>query len=228
MLVVEGLEVERRGLKLKVDRLVSSRVTVILGRNGSGKTTLLRTIAGYIKPRRGVITLNGRDITNLPPAERGVGYMPQHPVRLPFKPRDAIQYFAKVFKVNPEPVIDKMCLEPILRKERLSGGEGQILALAILLLRGAGLLLLDEPTTGLDFPNSVNFWNLVKSLNIPMVYVTHSPVEAASVGDEIYLVENGILKGPFENKLRNRIEEMVEELNLYKKMAGEVEWSRLD
>ncbi|MEM4417438.1 MAG: hypothetical protein QXD32_05210, partial [Nitrososphaerota archaeon] len=74
----------------------------------------------------------------------------------------------------------------------------------------------------------VNFWNLVRSLNIPMVYVTHSPVEAAFVGDEIYLVENGILKGPFENKLRNRIEEMVEELNLYKKMAGEVRWSRLD
>lgn len=221
MLVVEGLEVERKGFRLKVEKLVSTRITIILGRNGTGKTTLLRTIAGFIKPRKGVITLNGRDITNLPPAERRVGYMPQQPVKLPYKPKDTINYFAKIFNADPQPVIEKLCLEPVLRKEKLSAGEAQLLTLAILLLRGAEVMLLDEPTTSIDFPNSVNFWNLVRSLKIPMVYVTHNPVEAAVVGDEIYLVEDGVFRGPFENKLREKVEEVVENLNLYKKIASE-------
>jgi len=216
LLVVEGLEVERTGFRINVERFVSSKITIILGCNGTGKTTLLKTIAGFIKPRKGVIHLNGRDITNLPPSERRIGYMPQQPIKLPYKPRDAIHYLAKIFRADPQPVIEKMRLEQILRKEKLSTGEAQILALSILLLRKTELLLLDEPTSSLDFPNSVNFWSLIRSLNIPMVYVTHNPVEAAAVGDEVYVIEDGVLRGPFENKLRSKAEELVETLNLYK------------
>jgi len=215
MLKVEGLEVVRGRFRLRVDRLLSSRVTVLLGRNGSGKSTFLKTVAGFIKPARGLILLDGRDITNVPAYKRQIGYISQEPIKLPFKPRQAIQYFAELFHIDSRQVIDKMRLEETLKKEKLSLGESQIIALAVLIMRGPRLLLLDEPTAGLDFLNRLNFWDIIKSLDIPMVYVTHDPIEASIIADDIYYIEDGVISGPFKNKLKHKATQYVMDLNIY-------------
>ncbi len=219
MLRIEGLEVVRDRFRIRVESLVSGNVTVLLGRNGAGKTTLLKAVAGFIKPLRGVIMLDGRDITYAPPDRRGVGYMPQEPVKLPFKPRQAVDYFAKLFNADSQPLIERMNIQHLLRKNTLSLGENQVLTLAVLMLRRPRLLLLDEPTSNLDFLNRLNFWRIVKSLDTPMLYVTHDPLEAAVIADEIYLIEDGVVKGPHQNNLKHRSAQLIEELNIYKQLG---------
>lgn len=218
MLEVHGLMVRRGGLRLRVDHLKVGERGVLLGRNGSGKSTLLRCLAGFIKPSKGTILLDGRDITNLHPSLRSIGYIPQEPVRLPLKPADAIKYFEEKFGVDGSEIVERLGMGGLLHKSSLSTGESQIINLAIVLMRGPRLLLLDEPTANLDFLNKVNYWRILKDLSTPMVYVTHDPIEAAVVGDMIYIMDNGYVQGPHQNPLGLKVEDLLEDFNLYRRM----------
>ncbi|MEM1949669.1 MAG: ABC transporter ATP-binding protein [Nitrososphaerota archaeon] len=218
MLEVRGLEVRRGVFRLVLDELrVVGRVG-LLGRNGTGKSTLLRCLAGFIKPTKGRILLDGNDITNTPPSLRGVGYLPQEQVRLPLKPGDAIKYFERRFGVSGAEVVDRLGMASLLRKPALSLGENQIVNLAIVMMKNPRLLLLDEPTANLDFLNKITFWKVLENLRIPLLYVSHDPLEASLIGESIYLIEEGRVKGPYLNPLKPKAVEMLEELNLYKKL----------
>jgi len=207
--------VRRGNFRLRVNHLHATGRIVLLGRNGSGKSTLLKCVAGFIKPIKGVIRLDGEEITYLPPDKRGVGYLPQDTFRLPLTPSKALSYFSKIFRIDAASLETELSLTNLLEKESLSTGESQIINLSIILLKKPKLLLLDEPTSSLDYVNRRLFWGFIQKLKKPMLYVTHDPLEAAVVGEEYYLLEDGGTYGPFENRLKDEIDDVISLLDPY-------------
>ncbi len=150
-----------RGVSLEAD---PGRITCVLGRNGVGKSSLMRAIVGLERARAGRILWDGRDIAGLPPAERaraGIGYVPQGREIFPFLTvqenlETALAAAPRGSRV-PEEVFD---LFPILRQflrrrgGDLSGGQQQQLAIARALTARPRLLILDEPTEGIQ-PNVI-------------------------------------------------------------------------
>lgn len=131
------------------------------GHNGMGKTTLMRALMGYLPATAGSIAFEGRDITRLPPfrrAQLGIGYVPQGREIFPrLSVLDNLRMGCVRNPVDPLPVIDKVLgefprLEPLLDRAGglLSGGEQQLLALARCLCGSPRIILLDEPTEGIQ------------------------------------------------------------------------------
>ncbi len=163
MLAVTGLDVyygESRVLP-GVDLAVGDgEVVCVMGRNGVGKTTLLKAIMGLLEPRHGRIELRGRDMSRMPPyarAKLGIGYVPQGREIFPMltvrenlvvgsrrkePPREALDYVLSLF-----PALGEMLGK---RGGDLSGGQQQQLAIARALIADPALVLLDEPTEGIQ------------------------------------------------------------------------------
>ena len=145
------------GLDLAVG---SGEVVCVMGRNGVGKTTLLKAIMGLLVPRRGTITYQGRDITHLPPYQRaalGIGYAPQGREIFPgLSVQENLVLAGR--RARPEAqVLEGACslfpaLSGMLRRRGgdLSGGQQQQLAIARALAGDPRLLILDEPTEGIQ------------------------------------------------------------------------------
>jgi urea transport system ATP-binding protein len=166
MLVVENLDVAYRrtqvlfGVSLEVP---AGGLVCVMGRNGVGKTTLLNTVMGVLKPSKGWITWEGRDITGMRPHERikaGIGYAPQgHPT---FPQLTVAENLAVVMESSGAGAAGKAAVDEALdlfprlkallarRAGFLSGGQAQQLALARALVTRPRLLVLDEPTEGIQ------------------------------------------------------------------------------
>ncbi len=136
------------------------QVVCVMGRNGVGKTTLLKAIMGLLVPPRGTIVFHGQEITRLPPyerARRGIGYVPQGREIFPgLTVRENLVLAARGRRPEPE-VMEAACgLFPALsgmlgkRGGDLSGGQQQQLAIARALVADPALLILDEPTEGIQ------------------------------------------------------------------------------
>jgi urea transport system ATP-binding protein len=166
MLVVENLDVAYRrtqvlfGVSMEVP---DGGLVCVMGRNGVGKTTLLNTVMGVLKPSAGRVTWDGRDITGMRPHERvkaGIGYAPQgHPT---FPQLTVAENLAVVVESSGAGAAGKAAVDEALdlfprlkalltRKAGfLSGGQAQQLALARALVTRPRLLVLDEPTEGIQ------------------------------------------------------------------------------
>jgi urea transport system ATP-binding protein len=150
-----------RGVDLAAE---PGRITCVLGRNGVGKSSLMRAIMGLEKVSRGTISWEGRDITRLPAAERaraGIGYVPQGREIFPFLTvRENLETALAAAPRGSGVPDDVFDLFPILKsflKRRggdLSGGQQQQLAIARALTARPRLLILDEPTEGIQ-PNVI-------------------------------------------------------------------------
>lgn len=221
MLEVVDLTVRAYDVEVRVGELRVSGRTALLGRNGSGKTTLVRAITGFLRPERGRVLVDGTDVTHLPPERRPIGYVPQAQVVLPLRPRDQLEYFAALHGTDWRPVAERLGVLGLLRKEGLSGGERQLLNVATVLLRRPRVLILDEPTQFLDFPNRLLVLRALMSIDVPMLFVTHDPMEALLLADEVVVLRDGRLEGPVRNELREWAEGSMERMaEVYAELLG--------
>jgi molybdate/tungstate transport system ATP-binding protein len=176
---------------------------------------------GFLRPERGRVLVDGKDVTGLPPEKRPMGYVPQTQVVLPMRPIEQLEYFARFHNADWRTVSERLGLLEALGKEGLSGGERQLLNLATVLLRRPRALVLDEPTSHLDFPNKLLVLRALRSIDVPTLYVTHDPLEAFLLADEIAVLKSGRLEGPERNRMREWAEESFGRFaSLYAEMLG--------
>ncbi len=180
-------------------------LTALLGPSGSGKSTLLRAIAGLDEPDTGTITINGRDVTRVPPQRRGIGFVFQHYAAFKhMNVRDNVAFGLKIRK-RPKTEIDEKVdnlletvgLSGFQRRYpgQLSGGQRQRMALARALAVDPQVLLLDEPFGALDAKvrEDLRAWlrRLHDEVHVTTVLVTHDQSEALDVSDRIALLNKG-------------------------------------
>lgn len=183
----------------------SGSLTALLGPSGSGKSTLLRAIAGLDQPDTGTITINGRDVTNVPPQRRGIGFVFQHYAAFKhLTVRDNVAFGLKIRKRPKAEIAEKVdnLLEVVglagfqtRYPNQLSGGQRQRMALARALAVDPQVLLLDEPFGALDAKvrEDLRAWlrRLHDEVEVTTVLVTHDQSEALDVADRIAVLNKG-------------------------------------
>ena len=183
----------------------TGQYAVLMGRTGAGKTTLLEVLCGLKTVTRGTVRLNGRDVTRLKPAERGIGYVPQD--RALFQTMTVREHlaFALTIRKADRQVIQQsvaelsrlLGIEHLLdrRPPGLSGGEAQRVALGRALSARPGVLCLDEPLSALDDETRREMYGLLghvqRNTSVTILHVTHNLDEAAQLADRIFLLRNG-------------------------------------
>lgn len=197
-----GDEIHIHPMDLRLER---ESFNTLLGRTGAGKTTFLRLMAGLDRPSTGRIFMRGRDVTRVPVRRRNVAMVYQQFVNYPnFTVFDNIASPLKVAGVErPEierrvrEVAEMMHLEGFLLRfpAELSGGQQQRVALARALVKGADLLLLDEPLVNLDFKLReelrIELRKVLTNSGATVVYATAEPLEALALGGNTIVVDDG-------------------------------------
>jgi ABC-type sugar transport system ATPase subunit len=183
----------------------TGQYAVLMGRTGAGKTTLLEALCGLKTVAGGTIRLNGRDVTRLKPAERGIGYVPQD--RALFESmtvREHLAFALMIQKAHRQVIQQRIAelsgllgIEHLLDRKPhgLSGGEAQRVALGRALSVRPGILCLDEPLTALDDETRQRMYELLgkvqQSTGVTTLHVTHNLEEAEHLADRIFLLKNG-------------------------------------
>ena len=193
--------------KIAVDRFsaaLHTGVTGLLGANGAGKTTLMRMICGVITPTGGEITYNGIPVSE--ERYRSVlGYLPQEFGCYPeFSGRDFLLYFAALKGIpkneaiiRSEELLETVGLAEVSRKKvrTYSGGMKQRLGIAQALLNRPQVLILDEPTAGLDPMERVRFRELIREIGKSSIVLlsTHIVSDVEHIADHILMMKDGQL-----------------------------------
>ena len=186
----------------------------LLGPNGAGKTTLMRMVCALIRPTEGKILYGNMEINNLGEEYRKVlGFMPQNFGYYPnFTTYRYLEYIASIKGLNPNYAKSKInsLLETVGLTEKrkskvktLSGGMRQRLGIAQALLNDPHVLILDEPTAGLDPAERVRFRNLISTVSQDKITIlsTHIVTDVAHIANKILLMQKGQLEygGSVEN-----------------------------
>ena len=180
----------------------SGEIVGFLGPNGAGKSTLMKIITTYISQSEGNVTVNGHNVSVDPmQVKQSVGYLPEHnPLYLEMYVKEYLQFNAsihKVDKVRIAEVISQVGLGPEEHKKigQLSKGYRQRVGLAAALLHNPEVLILDEPTTGLDPNQLVEIRNLIKDIGKTktVLFSTHIMQEVEAVCDRVIIINKGQL-----------------------------------
>jgi sn-glycerol 3-phosphate transport system ATP-binding protein len=178
---------------------------VLLGPSGCGKSTTLRIIAGLETASSGQVFVDGKDVTNQPPAQRGIAMVFQNYALFPhLSVADNITFGLSVRKVEATETARRLQataallgLESLLerRPSQLSGGQQQRVALGRALVAQAKVCLMDEPLSNLDAQLRQEMRHelreLQQRLGLTVVYVTHDQTEAMSMADQVVLLNKG-------------------------------------
>ena len=178
-------------------------MTALLGPNGAGKTTLIKYMVGLAKPSRGQVIIDGRDVSDGKPAQELLGYVPQNP-SLPglAKVRDLVAYAAWLSGVEAaradaavEAALGKMqVLDLASRRIRtLSGGQRQRVALATGIVHDPRILILDEPTVGLDPGQRLKAREVIQQFATerPVLLSTHMTEDVEHLADSVAVLVDG-------------------------------------
>jgi ABC-type Fe3+/spermidine/putrescine transport system ATPase subunit len=185
--------------------VAEGEILVLLGASGSGKTTILRVIAGLEQPYTGQVILHGKNVTELPARERGVGVIFQSYALFPkMTVEKNIGYGLRIRgrrrKEIRQTVNDLLALVQLEghRKKypsQLSGGQQQRVAIARTLAYKPEVLLFDEPFGALDTQTRVHLRREIRALlqkvNVPAIFITHDQEEALELGDRIAVINVG-------------------------------------
>jgi sulfate transport system ATP-binding protein len=178
---------------------------VLLGASGSGKTTILRIIAGLEEPDTGRVILHGKEVTDLPARERGVGVIFQSYALFPrMTVEQNIGYGLRIrgrarkeMQETVDGLLELVHLEEHRRKypSQLSGGQQQRVAIARTLAYEPQVLLFDEPFGALDAQTRVRLRReihlLLRQVKVPAIFITHDQEEALELGDRIAVINAG-------------------------------------
>ena len=181
---------------------------ILMGKTGCGKTTVMESICGLRKIKSGEIWLGDHEISNLMPAKREIGYVPQDGAL--FKNMTIAQnigFALKIRKWDKQKINERvnelasnLGISYLLKREAhdLSGGEKQRVALARALSFYPEVICLDEPISALDDSTKDDMIDLLKTLkedtDLTILHVTHSKVEALKLGDKVFKFNNGQVK----------------------------------
>lgn len=171
-----------------------------LGPNGAGKSTMMKILTGFIKPNFGDVTVDEIDVLENPlQAQKSIGYLPEHnPLYSDMYVREYLNFQATIFKVDKTQI--EICIEKVgltveahKKINQLSKGYQQRVGLAAAILHNPSVLILDEPTTGLDPNQLVEIRELIKELgkDKTVLFSTHIMQEVEAVCDRVIIIKKG-------------------------------------
>ena len=190
-----------------------------LGPNGAGKSTLMKILTTFIAADEGTASVNGNDVIENPKSvQQSVGYLPEHnPLYLDLYVREYLAFNADVYKISKsriEEVIKLTGLTPESHKKigQLSKGFRQRVGLATALLHNPEVLILDEPTTGLDPNQLVEIRNVIKNVgkDKTVFLSTHIMQEVEAICDRVIIIDKG--KIVTDKKLTKLVSDEAEQL----------------
>ena len=191
-----------------------------LGPNGAGKSTMMKILTGFILPSKGTVFVSGINVLKNPiEAKTHIGYLPeQNPLYEDMYVKEYLQFQASIFKVSKEvttTVIKTVGLMPEVHKKigQLSKGYQQRVGIAAAIIHNPDVLVLDEPTTGLD-PNQIQeIRTLIKELGKEktILFSTHIMQEVEAVCDRVIIMKKGelLIDKPI-NELKKSNEQIIE------------------
>lgn len=186
-----------------------------LGPNGAGKSTMMKILTGYIQPNDGEVEVSAVNVLKNPiDAQRNIGYLPeQNPLYKEMYVREYLNFQASIFNINKQEIeqcIARVGLTEEAHKKihQLSKGYQQRVGLAAAILHNPEVLILDEPTTGLDPNQLVGIRQLIKDLGKEktVLFSTHIMQEVEAVCDRVIIIKKGeiLLDKPLESLQENQ------------------------
>jgi len=180
---------------------------ILMGHTGAGKTLLMKAVCGVQPLTEGRVVIGDQDVTDLPPRDRRIGYVPQDSALFPHADvRDNISFALDLFGLDQDEtatrtqaMAEELGIVPLLSRKvgGLSGGEKQKVAIARALTRKPRLLLLDEPVSALDEGTHDEICGLLKRVHVQhaltTVHICHNRREAERLGDRIGVMKDGEL-----------------------------------
>ncbi|MCL5128681.1 gliding motility-associated ABC transporter ATP-binding subunit GldA [Algibacter sp. L4_22] len=213
---IYGTQKALNNVSFKVNK---PEIVGFLGPNGAGKSTMMKILTTYIQPSEGTAKVNGYHINEAKQlVQQSVGYLPEHnPLYLDMFVKEYLKFNANIYKVDKkriDDVIELTGLAPEMHKKigQLSKGYRQRVGLANALLHDPEVLILDEPTTGLDPNQLVEIRNLIKNIGkTKTVFLsTHIMQEVEAMCDRVIIINKGeIVADKKLTELRDEKEQIV-------------------
>jgi molybdopterin-binding protein len=184
-----------KDINLEIER---GEYFVVLGPTGAGKSVLLETIAGLYQQKKGLIEINGRDVTRAEPRKRNISIVYQDYMLFPhLTVKENIEFGLKEKSHDLDKILEFLDIRRILHRkpDTLSGGESQRVALARALVTKPAVLLLDEPLAALDSNTRERIMSELRQINekmgVTIIHITHERSEAVALADKMAVMNDG-------------------------------------